>query len=84
MWKGFKNIILHVIWPHCMNFMNIFWVTITYWTFEMPKTLHHNPYHIIMDLLHLLKCLIEWFFLHGEKCDATDTKEDNFERFWKP
>jgi hypothetical protein len=62
MWKGLKKIKLHVIWSNCMNFMNRFWVTITYWTFEMPKTLWHNSYHMIMDSLYLLKCLIEWFF----------------------
>jgi hypothetical protein len=31
----------------------------TYWTFEMLKTQRHNPYHMIMDSLYLLKRLIE-------------------------
>jgi len=46
-----------------MNLMNEFWLIITYWTFEMTKTLHHNPYHMIVGSLYLLKCLVEWFFL---------------------
>jgi len=41
------------------EFMNRFWVAITYCTFEMQKTLHHSPYHMIMDSLYLLKCLVE-------------------------
>jgi hypothetical protein len=39
---------------------------------------------MIMDLLYLLKWLIEWFFLHKKYHDAINTKEDNFKRFWKP
>jgi hypothetical protein len=31
----------------------------TYWTFEMLKIESHNPYHMIMDSLYLLKCLVE-------------------------
>jgi len=36
MWKRLKKK-LYVIWSYCMNFMNRFWITITYWTFEVPK-----------------------------------------------
>jgi hypothetical protein len=30
--------------------------------FWSANNLCHNPYHMIMDSLYLLKCLIEWFF----------------------
>ncbi len=28
----------------------------------MPKTQGYNPYHMIMNSLYLLKCLIDFFF----------------------
>ncbi len=61
--KCFKKLILHMIWSHYMNFINKIWVIMTYWTFEVPKTQCHNPYHMIMDSLYLLKCLIEWLYI---------------------
>jgi hypothetical protein len=35
-----------------MWYDHIVWITITYWTFKMPKALHHNPYYIIMGLIY--------------------------------
>jgi len=44
--------------------MNNFEWPITYWTFEMPKTSHHNPYHMIMDSSYLLKMLNSMIFFY--------------------
>jgi hypothetical protein len=52
-----KHLILLVIWSHCMNFINRFWVNIL--KFWNAKNFHHSPYHMIMDSLYLLKCLVE-------------------------
>jgi len=39
-----------------LNYHNI----LDFWSL---KNMHHSPYHMIMDSLYLLKCLVLWLFL---------------------